>query len=121
MTNEQLQKMSNPIYATGHICGNDAASMAAELIANRERIEIDKQVTAEANKAWGGSQQLIARLTADNAALTAWKEKAREAIAKAMYCYQCVGNCGFRHCDNYKKLRDLIGGRDAPEPPEVQS
>jgi hypothetical protein len=66
-------------------------------------------------------QRDVARLSADNAALTAWKEKAREAIAKAMYCYQCVGNCGFRHCDNYKKLRDLIGGRDAPEPPEVQS
>jgi hypothetical protein len=72
MTNEQLQGIIKFYEGDSPKEGTANAYLkqcAAELLASRERIEIDKQVTAEANKAWEGSQQLIARLTADNAAL----------------------------------------------------
>jgi hypothetical protein len=110
LTNEQLQW----IAATNtHI---PAGELAAELLALRERMEINKQVTAEANKAWEGSQQLIASLTAENAALAAWKEKAvevmREAVLLAGDTAMQIRNWVDRHETNIETMRDLIGGRD---------
>jgi hypothetical protein len=112
---EDKRHTEEPCYnctaTTGLPCGWQCAPrLAAELLASRERIKENDETFALMD-----AQNI--RLTADNAGLTAWKEKAREAMRlmrKSLYMSK-------GYLDAMTAMSDLIGGRDAPEPPEVQS
>lgn len=57
----------------------------------------------------------IDRLTADNAALREWQEKAREALWELVEEYDSPGDLDdlmYWIRNNLHRMRDLIGGRD---------
>jgi hypothetical protein len=91
--------LSIPPQPTDYDMQLDAA--AAELLANRERIKENDETFALMD-----AQNI--RLTADNATLTAWKERAGEAMRlMRQSLYMSKG-----YLDAMTAMRDLIGGRD---------
>jgi hypothetical protein len=92
--------LSIPPQPTDYDMQFDAA--AAELLTNRERIKENDETFALMD-----AQNI--RLTADTAALTAWKEKAREAMGLFVEFYESGTPINSAELHD---IKDLIGGRE---------
>jgi DNA repair ATPase RecN len=126
MTNEQLQEIerqkSECSYGVGALTAwvqqlIDSHLIAnAELLACRERIgEMERLQKIAQHNVDSAVYALSAltkdgeRLTADTAALTAWKEKAREAMGLFVEFYESGTPINSAELHD---IKDLIGGRE---------